>query len=256
MTTDFLPFLDPAAVRPFVEDDGDLRNLRFDYATIQSSMRRSDPCRLEVEYTRALMLFLLFMPAPSSILMIGLGGGSLPKYCHRYLPGARITVVEINPHVIALRDEFSVPPDDGRFKVMRGDGAQFLAKTRDRYDVIVVDGFHFNGPNAELETQEFLDRCRTVLHPGGVLAMNQDAEDAGNAAVLARINRSFGGGVIDMLVDGGTNRVVLAAQPALVAAVRMNAPLRLQELEAVHQETLKRRDSPRMPWPLLDGSLG
>jgi spermidine synthase len=58
-----------------------------------------------------MMLVLLFNPAPRSILMIGLGGGSLPKYCHRHLPQCDITVVEINPAVISLREAFQVPPE-------------------------------------------------------------------------------------------------------------------------------------------------
>jgi spermidine synthase len=49
--------------------------------------------------------------------MIGLGGGSLVKYCHHHLPGARVSVAEISPEVIALRDRFRIPPDDERLEV-------------------------------------------------------------------------------------------------------------------------------------------
>ncbi len=252
MHGDFLPFLDPADVRPFVEDEGDVVNLRFDYATIQSSMRKSDPCRLELEYTRAMLLFLLFVPQPSSMLMIGLGGGSVPKYCHRYLPEARITVVEINPHVIALRDAFHVPRDSRRFKVVQGDGARHVERAAEAFDAILVDGFHFNGPSEQLGTQAFLDRCRALLRPDGVLVMNLDTEDSGDAALQERIGQAFDGGVMSMLVDGGTNRVVLAAAPELAEAVRREAPARLAALAPVHRETLTRRSSEREQWPLID----
>ena len=57
------------------------------------------------------------------------GGGSLAKFCYRHLPDTCITVVEINPHVIALRDEFKVPPDDRRFRVVEADGVHFAAHT-------------------------------------------------------------------------------------------------------------------------------
>jgi hypothetical protein len=92
---DFEPFVDPDKVRPFVYADERTVALHFDISAIQSRMRRDDPYRLDLDYTRAMMGFLLFRPDPRSILAIGLGGGSLPKYCYRHLPSADITVVEI-----------------------------------------------------------------------------------------------------------------------------------------------------------------
>jgi spermidine synthase len=252
MQNDFLPFLDPAEVRPFVEDDGEWVNLRFDYANIQSSMHKDDPYALELEYTRAMLLFLLFVPQPQRMLMIGLGGGSLPKYCHRYLPQVDITVVEINPHVIALRDEFLVPPDSQSFRVVKGDGAQFLATAKKRYDVILVDGFNFKGPAAELETAAFFAHCRAALEPTGVLVMNLDSEDTGNGATVARVREAFASDVFAMLADGGTNRIVFASDPALLRDAHHEAAQRLKALDPVHQATLNRRSNTRERWPLLD----
>ncbi len=67
------------------------------------------------------MGFLLFNPRPQHIGMIGLGGGSIQKYCHRYLPHTEISVAEINPDVITLRDCFRVP------KTITG--SRFFART-------------------------------------------------------------------------------------------------------------------------------
>ena len=254
MQNDFLPFLDPADVRPFVEDDGEWINLRFDYVNIQSSMHKDDPYALELEYTRAMLLFMLFVPQPRRILMIGLGGGSLPKYCHRYLQPCDITVVEINPHVIAVRDEFKVPPDSNHFRVVQADGSQFLADVKKRYDVILVDGFNFKGPAAELETPAFFDNCRTALEPSGVLVMNLDSEETGNGATVALMREAFGGDVFAMLADGGTNRIVFATEPALLQAAHQDAVQRLKKLDAVHQATLNRRSNTRERWPLMDGA--
>lgn len=33
------------------------------------------------------------------------------KFCHRYLQDTRLTVVEINPDIIELRESFRIPPD-------------------------------------------------------------------------------------------------------------------------------------------------
>jgi spermidine synthase len=113
-------------VRPFVYESLHSKALHFTICEVQSSMRLQDPYALDLEYTRMMMGFLLFMAEPQNITMIGLGGGSLAKFCYRYLPQTRILVVEINPHVIALRDAFHIPSDDDRFSVARADGAQYV----------------------------------------------------------------------------------------------------------------------------------
>ena len=78
-------------------------SLSFESSLIQSCMRLADPDELVLDYTRAMMGFLLFNPAPRSVLMIGLGGGALHKYIHKHLPETDLTTVEINPGVIELR---------------------------------------------------------------------------------------------------------------------------------------------------------
>lgn len=100
------------------------RALCFTRAFIQSGMRFSDPYALQFAYTRKMMGFLLFRHEPREILMLGLGGGSLAKYCHRHLPAARITAVKIDPDVIAFRDQLAVPPNDSRFSVVQRAAAQ------------------------------------------------------------------------------------------------------------------------------------
>src|SRR5690349_9611761 len=89
--------------RPFILDYGQTRILYFTTAAVQSAMRLDDPEALIAPYTRKMMAFLLFLPAPRHVLMIGLGGGSLAKFCYRHLPRTRISVVEVNADVIALR---------------------------------------------------------------------------------------------------------------------------------------------------------
>src|SRR5579864_3758607 len=76
------------------------RSLRFGPFGIQSSMRKNDPFELALPYTRAMMTFGLFHHAPGDILIVGLGGGSLSKYCFQKFPSARVTTVEIDGSVI------------------------------------------------------------------------------------------------------------------------------------------------------------
>src|SRR5258708_38074937 len=77
--------------KPFIVDSGVRRYLHFDLDTVQSAMRLDDPEKLSLRYTRKMMAFLLFNRAPARILLLGLGGGSLAKFCYRRLPRAALT---------------------------------------------------------------------------------------------------------------------------------------------------------------------
>jgi spermidine synthase len=137
-------------VKPFVYETLTSKALHFSICQTQSRMDLRDPHALDLEYTRTMMAFLLFAPQARDIEMIGLGGGSLAKFCHRHLPDTRIHVVEINPHVIALRDVFHVPEDSERFRVIAGDGAQYVRAGAERCDVLMVDGFDRIGQASSL----------------------------------------------------------------------------------------------------------
>jgi len=112
---------------------------------------------LSLTYTQIMTGFLKLNPMPQSIAMIGLGGGSMAKWCHRHLPHADITIVEINPHVIALRDHFYIPEDDHRFRVLCEDGADYVARTPQKTDVLIVDGFNLDGSRPS-----YAARCFTI----------------------------------------------------------------------------------------------
>jgi spermidine synthase len=219
-------------VRPFVHEGGGFRSLHFSIREVQSRMSVEDPCALDLEYSRTMMGFLLFKPEPRHIGMIGLGGGSLAKFCHRYLPTARIEVVEINPHVLALRDEFSIPPDDERLTVKLGDGAAFVRDAPTACDVLMVDGFDYDGQPSALSSQAFYDDCADHLEPDGILAVNLFSQHPKYGLFVDRIRRSFADEVL--VVEGADcdNSIVFAfKQPRLPLrrSGRLRAPQHLDE---------------------------
>src|SRR5260370_11150409 len=141
--------------KPFIIDSGLQRRLQFDLYTVQSSMHREHPDRLTLAYTRKMMAFLLFNRTPARILLLGLGGGSLAKFCYRRLPYPTVTAVEVNPDVIALREEFRIPADDDRFRVICADGAAYLARLRRSKDVIMADASSRGGVAPGLDPLRF-----------------------------------------------------------------------------------------------------
>ena len=225
-------------VKPYVHESQNTKALHFSLSEIQSRMRIEDPHALDLEYTRTMMGFLLFDPEPQDIVMIGLGGGSLAKFCHRHLKNSRLRVVEINPHVIALRDEFHVPPDDERFTVVRGDGAPFVRQRSSRCDVLLVDGFDSDGLPSRLCSQRFYDDCNEALQPQGIMVVNLHSRHARFEIFLDRIRRSFEDAVFVVGDADRSNSIVFAAKGGAFDKLRHGVVRRPKNLDASAAEPL------------------
>ena len=178
--------------KPFILDRGLLRCLHFDLSAVQSAMRLDDPYRLSLAYTRKMMAFLLFNPTPRRILLLGLGGGSLAKFCYRRLPSSALTVVELNPDVIALRDAFRSPADGNRFRVVRADSANYVTDSGPGKDVILADACDRAGVAPQLHGVEFYQSAWRRLRPGGVFAMNLVGDRSSFTSHVAKIRHVFG----------------------------------------------------------------
>jgi spermidine synthase len=178
--------------KPFIIDCGLQRRLQFDLYTVQSAMHREHPDRLILAYARKMMAFLLFNRTPERILLLGLGGGSLAKFCYRRLPGAALTAVEVNSDVIALREAFCIPADDGRFRVICADGADYVARVGQSKDVILADACDSEGSAPELDAIEFYQAAHRRLSRGGVFVINVCGDPNDAAAHVAKIRAVFG----------------------------------------------------------------
>lgn len=213
------------SANPYLSERDGILALNFDAMSVQSEMYIDRPDELVIPYTRAMMCFLLLHSSPARIAMVGLGGGSIAKYCHRYLPCSEMRVVEISPEVIALRNEFAIPVDDARFRVLQDDGAVWVHETQWRPDVLLLDGFDTDGLPAKLSSQHFYDDCFLSLHEGGVLVVNLWGGYPHYERSLARIGSSFSGRVLVIDSDDGVNKIVLAmkSSPPSVSTIRENA---------------------------------
>ena len=228
-TPDTLP-----ADSPLLHDENGALSLHFGFPTIQSSMLKADPDRLILDYTRTMMGFLLLHPTPKRIAMIGLGGGSLAKYCYRKLPACDFTTVELSPEVIALRAQFGIPADDARFRVICADGADFVRGENAAFDVLLVDGFDRGGQPRQLCSSAFYDACRAILRDSGILVVNLCADDAECSNYINRIREAFDGKVITVDADEGENRIVFACNGGHFPPSFSELTERLRALEATH----------------------
>ena len=217
--------------RPFVFDSGNMRHLYFNTLGTQSSMRLDEPDALVTAYTRKMMAFLLFMPEPRHLLMIGLGGGSLAKFCYRYLPKTRISVVEINADVIALRQHFAIPADDERFEVIHGDGAALLSSVPLTPDVILIDAFDELGVAPSLASSAFYRQARQSLTAAGVLVMNLSGQKSRYPAHIESIRAAFGSAVRLVPVQADGNVLLFAFKRRRLAELPTALRKRATDLE-------------------------
>jgi len=238
-------------VQPFVRDEGTAKSLHFTLGELQSRMLTGQPWQLALDYTRTMMGFLLFNPAPGHIGMIGLGGGSLAKFCYRQLPATQMTVLEINPYVIDLRHEFQVPDDDARFQVIAADGALYLQTETPAFDVLLVDGFDHAGQSAALCTQRFYDDCFAALRADGVLVVNLHYDHPDYPLWVDRISRSFNGNAAPALCEEKSNSIIFAAKGKVIAPRGMSLTKSLTGLDQEARRQL-RAELARIVWQMKD----
>jgi spermidine synthase len=231
----------PSMPLPFVDEDGEAVTLYFRIGSVQSQMRADAPDHLVLSYTRTLMSFLTFNPSPRHVAMIGLGGGSMAKWCYRHLPHSQITVAEINPHVVAMRERFSIPPDDGRFRVLVENGADFVARAKNEFDVLLVDGFDHQGQPPELCSQAFYDDCSQALNASGILGVNL-CEWEGGQINFYRIRQSFRNRALVVRAEEDENKLVFAYKDEAMWKRTNPASFRIKV-----KEFEKRQDAYRRP---------
>lgn len=170
-----------------------VRILSTDPDYSQSGMYLDDPDELYFDYTRFYALAVLARPQARDILMLGGGGGSVPKWLLSGksgldAAGLHLTVVELDPGMTAVaRRWFFLPGDDPRLRLIHADARTFLNRRQEQYDILLVDVFNscYSIP-FHLGTQEAFAAMRRALRPGGVLAMNVIAAVEGEDGRLLR----------------------------------------------------------------------
>jgi len=197
-----------------INEEAGVRFLQFGAHWIQGAMRINRPWSLELEYTRDMMFPLLLRQQaawPRSVLSIGLGAASLTKFVHRHVPAARLEVVEINPEVVMTAWQFfALPQESRRLRIEIGDGYDYVAKARKRYDLILVDGFDAKVRAGDLDSPAFYRRCRARLTPGGMMATNLVSRRGRPTASIDRVRRAFDDRVL-ALPPNEANTIAIAS---------------------------------------------
>jgi len=198
-----------------ISEERGVRFLHFGSPWIQGAMRISRPWSLELEYTRDLMAPLLLRGGaqwPARVLQVGLGAASITRFLHRHRPAAKVTVLEIDPEVIAAaRHHFRLPEENPQLRIVVGDGHEFVATKERKYDLIVVDGYDSKGRAGMLDSEPFYLNCRRRLTRDGMISVNLLTRTRGVGASVDRMRRAFEDRVLVLPPSEAGNTVVLAA---------------------------------------------
>jgi spermidine synthase len=199
-------------------DEGPLRHLHLGSPWVQGSMLIGAPTVLVHEYIQRMMAWLLFV-APDSVperraLQLGLGAGSLTKFCYKELR-MQTTAIEINPQVLAVcRGWFKLPPDSARLQVLLGDAYQLLQQPewQGRVDALQVDLYDEDAAAPVLDSAAFYQLCQQVLTPEGCMTVNLFGRRSSFQRSLDKMAQAFGAAALWTFKPTREGNTVVLAQ--------------------------------------------
>jgi spermidine synthase len=141
----------------------------------ESAVDLADPLRLVVPYTRTLFGGLFFKSDPEKVLMVGLGGAGFHRLFAAAYPDVVLHTVELDPKVNELTQSrlYFRPTENTPVTIM--DGRQFVKRTTETWDWIILDAYRGGYVPPHLKTEEFYREILAKLSDDGVLITNLHA---------------------------------------------------------------------------------
>ncbi|XP_025781991.1 methyltransferase-like protein 13 [Puma concolor] len=132
----------------------------------------------------------LLLETPLALLVVGLGGGSLPLFVHDHFPKSCIDAVEIDPSMLEVATQWFGFSQSDRMKVHIADGLDYITslagrEVRPHYSVIMFDvdskdpTLGMSCPPPAFVDQPFLQKVKSILTPEGVFILNLVCRDLG-----------------------------------------------------------------------------
>ncbi len=108
-----------------------------------------------------------------TILVLGLGGGTVIELLAKRYPTANITAVDIDPAMIAIAKEYFGIDKIPNVRLVRADAKQFVERAKkDAYDLVIVDLFIGREIPGFVESEQFYRSLKEVRTPDGVIILN------------------------------------------------------------------------------------
>jgi spermidine synthase len=157
--------------------DGLHRQLLFDAKwdgtdAIQSEANKRDTNKIILDYAQYMIASAPLVDNSKRILVVGLGGACIQRYLYNLLPDTIIETAELDPVVLDVAKKYFYLTQDRRQKVHIGDGRAYIEKSKEKYDIIMLDAFSATSIPYMLATQEFLKSVKEHLAVGGIVCAN------------------------------------------------------------------------------------
>ncbi len=160
-----------------VTQEGNILTLCSPSTVRQTAIDISNPVLPDLEYARNILLGLAFYPDPKSILVLGLGGGSIPMALADINKRAGIDVVEIDPEMAKVAQQYFYFMITPRVQLFIDDAALFIKNPGKNYDIIVLDAYLANKLPQPLSTLEFFTEVNRRLSLKGIFVANLISTD-------------------------------------------------------------------------------
>ncbi|MFD4839216.1 spermidine synthase [Achromobacter sp. NPDC058515] len=199
--------------QPTLSEVDNVRYLHFNTEWVQGAMNIKSPSELVLEYTGQMMAWLLFLEPPKeeAIGMLGLGAGSLARFCVKHTRSP-LLAVEWNPRVTAACHMFFRLPGSNRLEVEHADAGAWVADPLNagRCPVLMVDLYDAAAEGPVRDSVKFYRDCRRVLGEVGIVAVNLFGRHESFGKNIDNLSKAFDDRVVLLPeVDAG-NQIVLA----------------------------------------------
>ncbi len=200
-----------------VDTPGGYRQLLFDSElegadAIQSEMNLANPDELTLPYARYMIAALPAAERQRHILVVGLGGACIQRFLRKLLPDATIETAELDPEVRNVAAKYFFFKEDAQQVVHLGDGRVFIERSKEKYDLIMLDAFSATSIPYQLTTREFLEAVRDRVAEGGAVAANLWQSDPSYWDMVKTYAAVFP--VWHVLNCAGAGNNILVARPA------------------------------------------
>lgn len=215
-----------------IKESQTIRSLHFGSVSQQSSMYLHDPKELVLKYTRSLALGLLLKDNLNSLLLLGLGGGSMVKFIHHHFPSCHVDAVENNKEVMNIAYKYFELPKHQNIQIHLDDAGNFIRSPKAKeYDLIMADAYNAVGMSNSVQGIDFFNACFTHLKPGGFFCINLWVNhNKILQTVRQALNSCFSNQVLSLPVEDKANLILFAIKGPLSSLQKKGLINRAQKL--------------------------
>lgn len=229
--------------QPTISEHDGVRYLHFDSPWIQGAMSLKQPDRLVLSYTEQMMAWLLFLMPQSNrtVGQLGLGAGSLARFCLRHLANP-LVVIERNPAVVRVCEQYFRLSRQPRFKVVIDDAGRWVTLPEQRHSlaVLMVDLYDREAQGPVCDSLAFYKGCFDALDAPGILSVNLFGHHESYERNRHHLETIFGGRLLLLPPVAEGNQIVLAFKGPPLSVSKTQLLERAHEVEQQYRLPARR----------------